>query len=262
MARPVPTEGETIPARARVGLDGPVVRLVLLTLTLIAAMALIQAIPRLMVRAMPGTFAALGGFVFLSRFGTLVYSAVLLLAAFLAQRLIWKLPLSETGFARAPRLSDAAWGIASTAAVLLLSTIAIFLWKMYEFAVHPDFGAQRAHEVAWLSVITYDGWRSVAWAIGLTWLTSLPAEETFFRGFFQQRLAEVTKPWIGIVAATIAFLAVQEIPAIAEYGFDAPLGAMAVSLGLVHGWIRRRTGASYAPILSHGLTFLVVTLLL
>lgn len=81
------------------------------------------------------------------------------------------------------------------------------------------------------------------------------AEEAVFRGYIQPRFSSWMGERWGWLAAVLVYVAWWALPAIASYtGDSTPLfiGLLyRLSLGLLLGWIMRKTGSLAAPILYH-----------
>jgi len=82
-------------------------------------------------------------------------------------------------------------------------------------------------------------------ALALLSLAAIPAfaEEVFFRGLMQGALSAAWGRWPGIVAAAVAFGALH---------LDPAQGTLALTLGVLLGWICDRLGGVRASVVAHG----------
>jgi membrane protease YdiL (CAAX protease family) len=95
------------------------------------------------------------------------------------------------------------------------------------------------------------GPRGIAVAVAVVGLGAGVAEELFFRGFFQSRLAERWKPWVAILVTSALFGLVH---------FDLVHSSFALLVGCFLGWIAHRARSVRPTIAAHVFNNTVVTL--
>lgn len=83
------------------------------------------------------------------------------------------------------------------------------------------------------------------WKITLFLLLIAPAEELFWRGFVQRRIAERYGKWQGYFAATVLYAVVH------VWAFNPMLTAAALLCGLAWGWVFLRSGSLWSGLVSH-----------
>jgi len=94
------------------------------------------------------------------------------------------------------------------------------------------------------------------WAIALLLLWIAPAEEVFWRGFVQERLARRLGPWGGFLAATAVYAGVH------VWALNAVLLAAAGVCGLAWGWMFLRYRSLWPGLICHAAWDVAVFVLL
>lgn len=118
--------------------------------------------------------------------------------------------------------------------VFWLGRMAAF--ELFDFAPPEIHGIYdlRAEAPAWLIA-----------ALLICWIG--PAEEVFWRGFVQERLAGALGPWPGLLAAAAVYAGVH------VWSFNVMLVVAAGVCGVFWGWLFKKTGRLWPVMISHAL---------
>lgn len=175
----------------------------------------------------------------------LILSVVGLALGFAATALVYlryrNLPLSYLRV-RVPSLTDIAWVVAGTVALL---TLALGMGIVVEFLPVSEPSDHQVIEIA------EERPESMLLMIPLSLLFIGPGEELLFRGVIQTRLVEFFGQAAGIGVTSVIF-AVAHIPAYFGEGVGISL-AILFSLSIIIGWLYERTDNLVVPALVHGI---------
>jgi membrane protease YdiL (CAAX protease family) len=136
------------------------------------------------------------------------------------------------------KLKDLLIGAAALAALLSASAlIATLLHEQYNADLILIYGSAKHLVVLWVAIVA----------------AAPLSEELLFRGFMFTGLAESRLGWSGAIAlSSIAWTALH-----IQYDMFQ-IGEMFV-LGIVLGWLRRRSGSIWVPFIIHGLNNLIAS---